>query len=52
MGAIQCAIMQFHGKICHKIVKFLKMRAKRAKICNLYVKFDTSVEKRGSLDVD
>ena len=32
---------------CHKIVKFLKMRAKRPKICNFYVKFDTKVEKRG-----
>ena len=30
-----------------KICKFLKIRAERAKICNLYVKFDTKVEKRG-----
>ena len=59
MGVIQCAKMQFQGKICKfsvkiaiKIVKFLKMRAKRAKICNFYVKFDTKVEKRGSLGVD
>ena len=28
------------------------MRAKRAKICHFYVKFDTNVEKRGSLGVD
>ena len=28
------------------------MRAKRAKICNFYVKFDTKVEKKGSLGVD
>ena len=28
------------------------MRAKRAKICNFYIKFDTKVEKRGSLGVD
>ena len=42
----------FLFKNCHKLVKFLKMRAKRAKICNFYVKFDTKVEKRGSLGVD
>ena len=35
-----------------QIVKFLKMRAKRAKICNFYVKFDTKVVKRGSLGLD
>ena len=59
MGLIQCAKMQFQGKICKfsvkiatKIIKFLKMRAKRAKICNFYVKLDTKVEKRGSLGVD
>ena len=28
--------------------KFLKMRTKRVKIYNLYVKFHTKVEKRGS----
>ena len=42
----------FFVKIATKIVKFLKMRAKRLKICNFYVKFDTKVEKRGSLGVD
>ena len=42
----------FFVKIATKIVKFLKMRAKRAKICNFNVKFDTKVEKRGSLGVD
>ena len=35
-----------------RICKFLKMYEKRAKICNLYVKFDITVEKRGSLGVD
>ena len=46
--------MQFHAKICKFYVKittfffkFLKMRMKCAKICNLYVKFDTKVEKGG-----
>ena len=59
MGVIQCAKMQLQGKICKfsakiatKIVKFFKMRAKRPKICNFYVKFDTKVEKRGSMGVN
>ena len=30
-----------------KICKFLQMRAKRAKICNFCVKFDTKVKKKG-----
>ena len=38
--------------IVAKTVKFLKMRAKLAKICNLYVKFVIKVEKTGSLGVD
>ena len=54
MGVIQCAKVQFQGKICTfsvkiatKLLHFSKFRAKRAKICNFYVKFDTNVEKRG-----
>ena len=47
-NAISRQNLQISVKIAIKIVKFLKMRAKRAKICNFYVKFDTKVEKRGS----
>ena len=48
-----CKKYNFKAKFAnYKIVKFLKMRAKRAKICNFYVKFDTKVEKKGSLGVD
>ena len=36
-------ILCYYRKIC----KFLKMPAKRANICNLNVKFDTKVEKKG-----
>ena len=51
-NAISRQNLQIFCLNCYKIVKFLKMRAKRAKICNFYVKFDTMVEKRGSLGVD
>ena len=54
MGVIQCAKMQFQGKICKfsvkiatKIVKFLKMHAKRAKICNFYVNLVQKWKKGG-----
>ena len=57
MGVIQCAKMQFQGKICKFSVKiatkslnFSKWSAQ--KNCNFHVKFDTKVEKRGSLGVD
>ena len=58
MGVIQCAKMQFQAKTCKFFVKIaakllnFSMHAKHAKICDLYVKFDTKVEKRGSLGVD
>ena len=38
---------KFEKKYYNKICKFLKMRAKRAKICNLYVQFNSKVEKGG-----
>ena len=51
-NAISRQNLQIYYQNCHKLVKFLKMRAKCAKICNICVKFDTKVEKRGSLGVD
>ena len=46
-NAILSQNLQILCENCHTIVKILKMRAKRGKICNLYVKFDTKLEKRG-----
>ena len=43
----QAKICKFYVKIMAKISKFLKMRAKRTNICNLYVEFDTEVENKG-----
>ena len=56
MGVIhQCAKMKFHAKICTFYVKIatkLLNFSKCARFYNLYVKFDTKVEKRGALGVD
>ena len=41
------AILNSNLQISCQICKFLQMRAKRAKILNLYVKFDAKVEKKG-----
>ena len=58
MGVIQCGKCNLKSKLTNFMLKFLqifkfhKMHAKCVKICYLYVKFDTQVEKRGSLGVD
>ena len=59
MGVIQCAKMQFQGKICKFSVKiaikslnFSKRARSAQKNYNFHVKLDTKVEKRGSLGVD
>ena len=59
MGVILCAKMQVQGKICKFSVKiatkslnFSKCARSAKKNCNFHVKFDTKVEKRGSLGVD
>ena len=59
MGVIPCAKMQFQGKICQfsfkiatKSLNFSKCARSAQKFENFYVKFDTKVEKRGSLGVD
>ena len=59
MGVIQCAKVQFQGKICKFSVKiatkslnFSKCARSAQKFAIFYVKFDTKVEKRGSLGVD
>ena len=59
MGVIQCAKMQFQGKICKFSVKiatkslnFSKCARSAQKICNFHVKCGTKVEKKGSLGVD
>ena len=40
-------LANFLLKLPQKSLNFSKMRAKRAKMCNFYVKFDTKVEKGG-----
>ena len=55
MGVIQCAKMQFQGKICKFSVKIATKSlnfSTRAKICHFHVKFDAKVEKKESLGVD
>ena len=52
MGVIQCAKMQFQGKICKFSVKIATKSLNFSKCARSVEKFDTKVEKRGSLGVD